>query len=45
MIPELFCLPPVAIALDPEAPPLPHWLSLSFAGAAALVTALLLSLA
>jgi hypothetical protein len=40
MIPELFFLYPAAIAVDPELPPLPGWLTLSFAGAAAIVIAL-----
>jgi hypothetical protein len=44
MIPELFFLPYAAVALDPELPPPPLWLRLGLAGAAALVTALALTL-
>ena len=40
MIPELFFVYPDTVALDPELPPLPGWLTLSFAGAAAIVIAL-----
>jgi hypothetical protein len=39
MIP-LFFFPPEAVAHDPELPPLPLWVTLGLAGAAALVTAL-----
>lgn len=44
MIPELFFLPPDALAHPPELPPLPLWLKLGLAGAAALVIALALTL-
>jgi hypothetical protein len=44
MIHELFFLYPDAVALDPELPPLSGWLTLSFAGAVALVIALALTL-
>jgi hypothetical protein len=48
LFPELFFLPPAAVALDsPELPPLPHfphWLELGLAGAVSLVTALALTL-
>jgi hypothetical protein len=44
MIPELFFLPPDAVALDPELPPLPLWFELGLAGAMTLVTALALAL-
>jgi hypothetical protein len=40
MIPELFFLPPAAVALDPALPPLPVWFRLGLAGAATLVAAL-----
>ena len=43
MIPFLY-VHPEAIALDPELPPLPLWLTLSLAGVATLVTALALTL-
>jgi hypothetical protein len=44
MIPELFFLPPDAVALDPELPQLPVWFKLGLAGAVTLVTALALTL-
>jgi hypothetical protein len=40
----LFFLPPEAVALPPELPPLPLWLTLGLAGAATLLTALALTL-
>ena len=40
MIPELFFLPPAALAHPPELPPLPLWLTLGLAGAVTLVAAL-----
>ena len=40
MIPDLFFLPPSALALDPELPRAPLWLTLGLAGAVTLVTAL-----
>jgi hypothetical protein len=42
MIPELYCLQPFAVAHDPELPPLPLWLKLTWAGVGALVAALAL---
>ncbi len=36
----MFFLPPVDLAHPPELPPLPLWLTLGFAGAVTLVTAL-----
>jgi hypothetical protein len=36
----MFSLPPEIVAFDPELPPLPLWLTLGLAGAAAFVTAL-----
>jgi hypothetical protein len=40
MIPELFFLPPAALAHPPDLPPLPLWLKLGLAGAVTLVIAL-----
>jgi hypothetical protein len=44
MIPELFFLPPAAVALDPALPPLPVWLKLGLGAAVTLVSALALAL-
>lgn len=41
----LFFLPAEAVALPPELPPLPLWLTLGLAGAVTLVTVLALALA
>jgi len=44
MIPEMFFLPPAAVTLDAELTPLPVSWKLGFAGAVALVTALVVML-